>query len=128
MENQFFYILLDWFFIVFHSILLIFNLLGWIWKPLRRINFITLLLTGLSWVGLGIFYGKGYCPLTDWHWRILMNLGRTPNTNSYIAYLIDRALGVNITDTFADKLTLIGFLMALALSSILNIRDYFRKP
>jgi len=43
----------------------------------RKANLILLLLTGLSWFGLGIFYGWGYCPLTDWHWKVLRELGET---------------------------------------------------
>lgn len=118
---------LDWFFVVFHSLLIIFNLFGWIWRPLRKANLITLLLTGFSWVGLGVFYGMGYCPLTDWHWEVLNILGQSPNTNSYVAYLFQRVLGISVTNSFADKLTLIAYLVTLALSVTLNLRDWFRS-
>jgi hypothetical protein len=118
---------LDWFFIVFHSLLIIFNLFGWIWRPLRKANLITLLLTGFSWIGLGVFYGMGYCPLTDWHWEVLNILGQSPNTNSYVAYIFQRVLGISVTNSFADKLTLIAYLVTLALSVTLNLRDWFRS-
>jgi hypothetical protein len=113
---------LDWFFMAFHSLLIIFNLFGWIWKPIRRANLITLLLTGFSWVGLGMIYGIGYCPLTDWHWEVLIKLGRTPQTPSYVGYLFERIIGVPVSNSFADNLTLIAFLTALGISAILNIR------
>ncbi|MCD4791284.1 MAG: DUF2784 domain-containing protein, partial [Bacteroidales bacterium] len=77
------YKFLDTFFVVFHTALIIFNLFGWIWKPTRRLNLITLLLTGASWFILGIFYGIGYCPLTDWHWQVLHKLGIYDVPNSY---------------------------------------------
>lgn len=118
------YKFLDLFFMVFHSLLIVFNLFGWMWKPLRRANLITLLLTGLSWVGLGIFYGMGYCPLTDWHWEVLYKLGTPPITSSYVAYFFDRLLGIAMTNSFADNLTLIAFLIALVLSVIFNLRDW----
>ncbi len=66
---------LDIFFTVFHSLLVLFILFGWIWKKTRRLNLICILLTGASWLFLGIFYGLGYCPLTDWHFNILRRLG-----------------------------------------------------
>ncbi|HPF94086.1 MAG TPA: DUF2784 family protein, partial [Tenuifilaceae bacterium] len=65
------YMLLDVFFVAFHTLLIAFNLFGWIWWRTRKANLITLLLTGLSWIGLGLFFGIGYCPLTDWHWQVL---------------------------------------------------------
>ncbi|HHJ11418.1 MAG TPA: DUF2784 family protein [Bacteroidetes bacterium] len=62
---------------VFHSFLVVFNLFGWIWKKTRLVNLITLGLTGASCTLLGIFYGPEYCPLTDWHFRILGHPGKT---------------------------------------------------
>ncbi|MCK5838377.1 MAG: DUF2784 family protein, partial [Bacteroidales bacterium] len=67
--------LADTFFIIFHTALTLFNLFGWIWQKTRKLNLIILLLTGFSWFGLGIFYGIGYCPLTDWHYRVLRKMG-----------------------------------------------------
>ncbi|MDH3880669.1 MAG: DUF2784 domain-containing protein, partial [Desulfobacteraceae bacterium] len=58
------YTFLDYFFIVFHGSLILFILTGWAWKRTRRIHLITISLTILSWFGLGIFYGWGYCPCT----------------------------------------------------------------
>jgi hypothetical protein len=118
---------LDWFFMVFHSLLIVFNLFGWILKPLRRANLITLLLTGLSWFGLGLIYGMGYCPLTDWHWRVLYELGTPPQTASYVAYLFDRIVGVKISGNFADKLTLVCYFAALIISVIYNVVDWIKK-
>lgn len=115
---------LDYFFVVFHSLLIIFNLFGWIFRSLRKANLVTLLLTGLSWVGLGLFYGLGYCPLTDWHWEVLSKMGKTPQTHSYVAYLFERLLEIKISSTFADTITLLGFLLALFLSIVFNLKDW----
>ncbi|MFP4555771.1 MAG: DUF2784 family protein [Bacteroidales bacterium] len=121
------YFLLDWFFLVLHSSLIVFNLFGWAWKPLRKANLITLSLTGFSWVGLGLFYGMGYCPLTDWHWRVLVELGETPTTSSYVAYLFQRILGITVSGGFANNLTLIAFLGAMIVSISLNVKDKVAK-
>ena len=120
MENL--YPLIDVFFVIFHTALTLFNLLGWIWKPLRKANLITLLLTGGSWFILGLFFGMGYCPLTDWHFDILRQMGQTNLPSSYIKYLIDRLLHIELSSQLVNTATLIGFLVALVCSLIVNIR------
>ncbi|MCX6329053.1 MAG: DUF2784 domain-containing protein [Bacteroidia bacterium] len=121
------YHILDIFFVVFHSSLVIFNLFGWIWKKTRVWNLITLLLTGASWLFLGLIVGTmGYCPLTDWHFNILEKLGVTDLPNSYMKYLADRITGLDFNATLVDKITLYSFLGALIISLFLNIRE-FRK-
>jgi len=118
------YLALDYFFVVFHTLLIVFNLLGWVWKPTRKANLATLMVTGLSWTFLGFFYGLGYCPLTDWHWSVLAELGNSPGTSSYVSYLLQRVLSVRISDSSANALTLATYLFALIFSIALNIRDY----
>ena len=78
----------DIIFIVFHTFLIFFNLFGWIFKTLRIAFLVVLLLTGASWFILRIFYGIGFCPLTEWHWNILHKLGQYNLPDSYITYLI----------------------------------------
>jgi hypothetical protein len=119
-----FYHVLDIFFVVFHSILIIFNLFGWIWRVTRIYNLITLSLTGASWLILGLIFGTlGYCPLTDWHFGILIKLGKTNLPDSYIKYLADRVTGVNFNSSVIDQITLYTFLVALSLSLFFCIRD-----
>ncbi|MCX6255009.1 MAG: DUF2784 domain-containing protein [Bacteroidia bacterium] len=118
------YHLLDILIIVFHSLLILFNLFGWIWRKSRIFNLITLLLTGASWLFLGLIYGTlGYCPLTDWHFSILNKLGKTNLPDSYIKYMIDRFTGLDLSASLVDKVTLYAFLAALTLSIFFNIRD-----
>jgi len=116
------YHILDIFFLVFHSALVLFNLFGWIWKNTRLYNLITLGLTGASWSLLGIFYGAGYCPLTDWHFRVLEHLGKTDLPNSYMRYLIRRLFHIDFPASLVDHVTLIAFLTAVALSLYVNLR------
>lgn len=115
--------LLDIFFTVFHTGLVLFNLFGWIWKPARRLNLICLLLTAGSWVILGIFYGFGYCPLTDWHFSILRELGHTNLPDSYLSFLFTRLTGLPIDQSLVDTVTLWGLIIALAISLYLNLRQ-----
>jgi len=122
------YHLLDLFFVVFHTTLTLFNMLGWIWKKTRLLNLITLSLTGVSWLFLGWIVGTpGYCPLTDWHFSVLEKLGKTELPNSYIKYLADRLTGLNFNPDLVDIITLIVFLAAFLLSLFFNLRDFIQQ-
>lgn len=110
----------DCFFLVFHTGLILFNLLGWIWKPLRRSHLIVISLTFASWGILGIWFGWGYCPLTDWHWEVLYALGTETLPSSYISYLLQRLLGWHLPDITVDILTLSLALLALLASVKVN--------
>lgn len=115
------YRFLDIFFVVFHTALVLFNLTGWIWKKTRFLNLIVLILTGASWLILGLVVGTiGYCPLTDWHFKILYKLGNNDLPSSYLKYLIDRISGMEVSSALVDKATLYGFICALLISIILN--------
>jgi hypothetical protein len=117
---------LDLFFTIFHTGLVVFNLFGWIWKKTRRLNLICLLLTGGSWLFLGIFYGWGYCPLTDWHFQILRELGYTNLPDSYLSFLFTRLTKRPIDQTLVDAVTLWGLIIALIISLYLNFRHWLK--
>lgn len=118
---------LDIFLTVFHTFLVIFNLFGWIWKKTRLLNLICLLLTAASWVILGIFYGFGYCPLTDWHFNILRKLGYTDLPDSYLSFLFTRLTSLHIDQSLVDAATMWGLIIALVLSLYLNLRHWFKS-
>ncbi len=121
--------ILDIFFVVFHTALIFFNSFGWIWRKTRRLNLITLLLTGGSWLFLGMIVGTpGYCPLTDWHFNILEKLGKTDLPNSYVKYLADRLTGLDINASLIDDVTLYTFIVSLVLSVIFNLLSLRRRP
>lgn len=121
------YRFLDYFFLVFHFALVVFNLFGWVFKKTRRLNLITLGLTFLAWFGLGIFYGIGYCPVTDWHWDVLHNLGQYNLPDSYISYILNRIFNLSVQESLVENLTGLLFFMAFGISGYLNFRDYKRK-
>ena len=122
------YHILDIFFTVFHSSLLVFNLFGWLFRKTRLLNLITLLLTGASWLFLGLIVGTlGYCPFTDWHFNVLEKLGKTGLPSSYVKYLFDRITGIDINSILVDRITLYSFLAAFTISIILNISGVRKK-
>ena len=118
---------LDIFFIVFHSTLILFVLFGWISVKTRKAHLVMVGLTGGSWFILGIFYGIGFCPLTEWHWQVLRQMGETGLPVSYVQYILHRLLGISITASFADKITLLGLMIPAALSVYLHLRDFRRS-
>ena len=127
MENLILYKIANIFFFVFHVTLIIFNLFGWIPKNLRKWNLSALALTAFSWFVLGIFYGFGYCFLTDWHWQVREKLGYSTDSNSYIHFLINELTGISIEEKVVDIFTAIFFFIAFALSIYVNKQDRNRK-
>lgn len=119
-------IFLDTFFLVFHSSLVLFNLTGWIWRRTRRLHLLVISLTVLSWFGLGVVYGWGYCPCTDWHWQVKRALGETGLPNSYVKYYLDRWSGLSWDTQVVDGAVLVLGLGALVVSIWLNTRDWRR--
>jgi len=121
------YYFLDLFFIAFHSLLIVFNLTGWIWQRTRRWHLISLSLTALSWFGLGIWYGLGYCPFTQWHWQVRIKLGYYDMPYSYIKFLLDLLTGCDWDAGLVDILTGTLFTMTFLISLVLNIKPYLDK-
>jgi Protein of Unknown function (DUF2784) len=109
-------------FFVFHICLILFNLFGWLFKPLRKWNLITLMLTAFSWFALGAFYGFGYCFLTDWHWQIREKLGYPNPFNSYIQFLITSLFPISVSEQLVNILTATLFFAALIMSLISNLK------
>ena len=117
------YTILDILFVVLHSILTLFNLTGWIWEKTRRIHLITIGLTILSWFVLGIFYGWGYCPCTEWHWQVKYKLGETGLPYSYVKYYVDKLTGYSCDPLMVDATVVVLGLLAFALSCWFNWQD-----
>jgi hypothetical protein len=112
---------LDIAFIIFHTALIVFNGMGWMFPALRKLHLVSIFLTAFSWFGLGFWYGWGYCICTDWHWQIRQELGLEIASNSYIHFLILNITGLNASELLVDALTLILFFA----SAVINIRLSF---
>lgn len=113
--------LLDGFFTLLHLSVIGFNLLGWIWKATRRLHLYCVLLTAGSWLLLGIWYGIGYCPFTDWQWQVKNKLGEHNLPNSFIKYQVDKLTGADFNPTVIDIATGASFTVVALLSIYLNI-------
>ncbi|MBB6270926.1 hypothetical protein HDF26_001353 [Pedobacter cryoconitis] len=114
------YHLLDWFFTLLHLVIIGFNLLGWIWPSTRKLHLIVVALTLGCWLILGIWYGLGYCPVTDWQWQIKESLGETNLPNSFVKYYADKISGRSISSVLIDSITGISFATAIMITVYVN--------
>lgn len=85
---------LDWALHAMHVGLIVFLLLGWVWRPLHKLHMLAVVIVWLCWLVLGWMAGHfGYCLLTDWHWQVKQALGETGLPRSYIDYMYQKLTG-----------------------------------
>ena len=116
--------LLDIFLTLVHFLIIGVNLFGWIWKKTRKAHLITVAATAFSWFVLGIWFGWGYCPITDWQWKVKEKLGEIHLPNSFIKYYADKISGKDINPAIVDRATLIIFAVVIIITIYLN---FFKK-
>jgi hypothetical protein len=121
------YAFLNIFFFVFHTGIVLFIVLGWIWKKTRLANLILIVLTAFSWFFLGIWYGFGYCPCTDWHWQVRMKLGLYDTSTSYLEFLVEKLTGLDVSRSLVDIFAVSFLVAAFGLSVVLNVRDFKQR-
>jgi hypothetical protein len=113
-------------FFVFHTVLIVFNVIGWAWKRTRIWNLVTLGLTALSWFVMGAFYGIGYCVCTQFHFEVREALGIHDGADNYLQLLARTLLGIDPAPSTVRQIAGIGFGVSVVMSVALNIRD--RNP
>ena len=111
---------MDLFFECLHIGIILGNLLLWIPEKTRKFHLVFLFVTWFSWLILGLFYGIGYCFLTDWHWKIKFEAGETQLPDSYIKYLADKVFNIDSDPIWIDALTATVFITVTILSIRLN--------
>ena len=112
--------LLDILLTILHFVVILFNLFAWTVPSLRKAHFVGVLLTAGSWLVLGIWYGLGYCPITEWQWRIKEQLGETNLPGSFVKYYADKWSGRDIDAGLVNWVTAISFGLAVVLSVYFN--------
>lgn len=109
---------------ILHWLIILFNLFGWIFPATRRLHLYVVLLTAGSWLLLGIWYGLGYCFITDWQWQVKAKLGEHNLPNSFIKYQADKLTGADINPALVDNITAVSFGVVFILAIYLN---FFRR-
>ena len=112
--------ILDLLLTLLHFVIIGVNLFGWIWKRTRRLHLIVVCATAACWFVLGIWFGIGYCPITDWDWQIKQKLGEHNLPDSFIKYYADMIVGHSVNASLIDTLTAAGFFMAALLAVYFN--------
>ena len=77
-------------------------------------------LTVFSWIGLGFFYGFGYCFLTDWHWDVKRRLGESDLPASFIKYFADKFLNADFDAQMIDIITAGSFALVVLITTYVN--------
>ena len=106
-----------------HVLLIVACLTGWIFPRTRKAHLILMGMVLGCWFLLGLKYGIGYCPLTDWHWQVKTKLGEGPLPNSFIKYLWDHIFTSPISPKAADILTFGAFFASLVPAIYLHWTD-----
>ena len=115
---------LNAFFMVFHTLLIVFNVFGWAWKKSRKWNLVTLGVTAFSWLVMGIWKGVGYCVCTDWHFQVRRAMGINDPENSYIDFLFRVVSGWSPDPNLTRAVAGWVFAISIVLSVGLNARDW----
>ena len=105
---------------VLHLAIIVFNLFGWMPRRTRRAHLLVAMLTLGSWTILGIWFGPGYCPVTDWQWNVKEQLGTRNLPSSYITWLAEKLSGRRFSDQVVNLATGLTFGTAVLLSLYFN--------
>jgi hypothetical protein len=112
---------------IVHLAIVGFNLFGWIFKATRKAHLVSVLLTAASWFLLGIWFGIGYCPFTDWQWRVKERLGEQNLPGNFIEYFSEKITGYNFDPQLVNNVTVISFAVVTVISVYLNLGKAKRK-
>ena len=113
-------LLADIFFTLLHLVIILFNLFGWIPAHTRRLHLVIAGLTAASWFILGLWFGIGYCPITDWQWRVKELRGETDLPGNFVEYISERLTNYDFDSTFINNVTATCFFLAVAASLYVN--------
>ena len=112
--------LLDVLLTLVHLSIIAFNLFGWIPKRTRKAHLVSVALTAASWFILGIWCGMGYCPFTDWQWKVKSQLGEKNLPGNFIEYFLEKITEHNFSSEFINTLIAGCFFIAVILSVYVN--------
>jgi hypothetical protein len=125
MHEQFMLKLLDVVLTILHLVIILFNLFGWMFKSTRKLHLVSVMLTAASWFILGIWFGMGYCPLTDWQWNVKEKLGEQNLPSNFIEYFAEKISGTDFSAGLVN--TSIGVCFGLAVLLSLYVNFFKRK-
>jgi hypothetical protein len=105
---------------IVHLSIVFFNLFGWIPRVTRGAHFVSIVLTAASWFLLGIWFGTGYCPFTDWQWDVKAKLGERNLPANFIEYYAEKVSGYDFDSSLVATLIAVFFALAALVSIYVN--------
>lgn len=113
-------VFLDILLTIVHLTIILFNLFGWAFRSTRKLHFVFIVLTAASWFILGIWYGMGYCPVTEWQWNVKERLGENNLPSNFIEYFAEKITGYNFSGQLVNTVIGVCFAVAALLSVYVN--------
>lgn len=113
-------VFLDLLLTIVHLAIILFNLIGWIFLRTRRLHFVFIVLTAASWFILGIWFGMGYCPVTDWQWNVKEQLGERNLPSNFVEYFAEKITGYDFSEQLVNTVIGVCFAAAALLSVYVN--------
>ena len=113
-------VFLDLLLTIVHLAIILFNLIGWIFLRTRRLHFVFIVLTAASWFILGIWFGMGYCPVTDWQWNVKEQLGERNLPSNFVEYFAEKITGYDFNEQLVNTVIGVCFAAAALLSVYVN--------
>lgn len=105
---------------IIHLAIIVFNLFGWLPKATRKAHLISIILTAASWFILGLWYGTGYCPFTDWQWQVKEQLGERNLPPNFVEYMAEKIWRHDFSSQLITTVITICFSLASALTIYVN--------
>jgi Protein of Unknown function (DUF2784) len=93
---------------------------GWIPPATRMINWYLIVATFVSWLGLGLVFGFGFCLFTDIQSRIRRRLGAGEPMESFMKDVLDRVTGRDLNPVHVEIGTQIVFYFSAIASFYVN--------
>ncbi len=106
---------------IFHMAIIFFVMFAWIFPPLRPAHLVLILLTLGSWFILGRWLGRGYCPVSDWHWKAKATLGEEQPKGTYIHTVLQQLTRRDLNSVTVDKVVVMVTFALAAISLALNL-------
>jgi hypothetical protein len=108
---------------IFHLVIVFFLAFGWICRKTRPLHRIAVGVTSFLWIVVGAMVGKiGYCPVTDWHWKIKKLRTDEELPTSYIDYNLQK-IGIHLPPEQADHIVMGAFALIVVITIVFWFKD-----
>ena len=113
----------DVFLFLAHAVIAVWCVFGWMVPGAERWHLFVITGIAISWYGLGMHYGIGYCILTDWQWRARKKLGYTMEHGSFVQLLLERASGIQLNENQVKIFAYAVYWVSAVISIYINFFD-----